>query len=434
MNKLRVTEAFGGIGSQRRALQAIGIPFEVVEYIDFDKYCVASYNAMYDEHFEPIDITQLKRLKPTDLLTYSFPCQDISSAGLGHGIVRGGTRSGLLYEIERLLLQAKEDGWLPKYLLLENVKNLVSKRFKPQFNAWLDFLYELGYSTEWFILNTKDYGIAQNRERVFAVSKLGKFNRMISPPPIELKYSLADYIEPFVNDKYFLPNTVEKLLENVSNREFLEHEVQQVGNIVTTGNYSNPTRGRVYSVNGVAPSICTISGGGLEPKILIVNAMSDGTCRTIKRTYEFTSCVNITKTGTYGSTGIMSFIPLDEQNKRLRTDGTVGTLTADGSSPKKNNRIVVAYFDEYGECEIGIRKLIPLECWRLQGFSDSDFYKAQKALNDTFYKGKDMSSSQLYKQAGNSISTCCLIAIFYSLFYENSTDYERFLIDYAKTG
>ena len=100
---LRVTEAFGGTGAQRRALQALGIPFEVVEYIDFDKYAVTSYNAIYGENFEPMDITQLERLKPTDLLTYSFPCQDISVAGLNKGIVRGGTRSGLLYEIERLL-------------------------------------------------------------------------------------------------------------------------------------------------------------------------------------------------------------------------------------------------------------------------------------------------------------------------------------------
>lgn len=105
---LRVTEAFGGIGAQRRALQALGIPFEVVEYIEIDKYAVTSYNAIYDENFKPVDITQLERLKPTDLLTYSFPCQDISVAGLNKGIVRGGTRSGLLYEIERLLLQAQK--------------------------------------------------------------------------------------------------------------------------------------------------------------------------------------------------------------------------------------------------------------------------------------------------------------------------------------
>ena len=217
---LRVTEAFGGIGAQRRALQALGIPFEVVEYIDFDKYAVTSYNAIYGEDFKPVDITQLERLKPTDLLTYSFPCQDISVAGLGKGIVRGSTRSGLLYEIERLLLQAQKDGWLPKVLLLENVKNLVGKKYKPQFDEWIEFLETLGYTTQWFILNSKDFGIPQDRSRVFAVSMLRSTEFDCEPQSIPLKHTLFDYIETDVDEKYFINQELaDKFFERLRERK-----------------------------------------------------------------------------------------------------------------------------------------------------------------------------------------------------------------------
>lgn len=128
----------------------------------------------------------------------------------------------------------------------------------------------------------------------------------------------------------------------------------------------------------------------------------------------------------------MIFIPLDEQNKCFRTDKTVGTLTTDGNSPKHNSQAVVVYIDGYGECEVYIRKLTPKECWRLQGFTDRDFLTAQKAINDTYYKGKDRGNSKLYAQAGNSITTNCLIAIFHSLFYENNTNYGRYLIKYGE--
>ena len=217
---LRVTEAFGGIGAQRRALQALGIPFEVVEYIEIDKYAVTSYNAIYGENFEPMDITQLERLKPTDLLTYSFPCQDISVAGLNKGIVRGGTRSGLLYEIERLLLQAQKDGWLPKYLLLENVKNLVGKKYKPQFDEWISFLETLGYKTQWFVLNAKDFKIPQDRNRVFAVSMLSVDTFDYEPNALPLDHTLLDYIESNVDEKYYINQELaDKFFERLHKKE-----------------------------------------------------------------------------------------------------------------------------------------------------------------------------------------------------------------------
>ena len=148
---------------------------EVVAISDNDEQADKSYRILHNPNVNNLgDITQIRSLPRADLWTYSFPCQDISVAGLQRGLERGsGTRSGLLWEVERLLNQAKEDGTLPKYLLLENVKNLLGKNFKDSYEKWLSFLSSLGYTTYTQVLNAKDYGIPQNRERVFGVSILG---------------------------------------------------------------------------------------------------------------------------------------------------------------------------------------------------------------------------------------------------------------------
>ena len=169
---MKIIELFAGIGSQHQALKNLHIEHEVVAISEIDKYAVQSYTALHGQPNNLGDITKIKELPKADLWTYSFPCQDISVAGKQAGI-KEGTRSGLLYEVERLLLKAKENNTLPKYLLLENVKNLVGKQFKPQFDKWLEFLSGLGYMNYWQVLNAKHYGIPQNRERVFAVSILG---------------------------------------------------------------------------------------------------------------------------------------------------------------------------------------------------------------------------------------------------------------------
>lgn len=168
-NPLRLIELFAGIGSQTQALTNIGIAHKVVAISEIDKYAIQSYEAIHGIANNLGDIRKIEELPDADLWTYSFPCQDISVAGKGAGI-KEGTRSGLLFEVERLLRVASEKGTLPKYLLLENVKNLVSKKFKADFDKWLDFLAELGYTNYWKVLNAKDYGIPQNRERVFCVS------------------------------------------------------------------------------------------------------------------------------------------------------------------------------------------------------------------------------------------------------------------------
>ena len=160
------------------------------------------------------DISKIKELPLADFWTYSFPCQDISVAGKQAGIIKGKTRSGLLYEVERLLVKSKENNTLPKYLLLENVKNLVGKQFIDQFNAWIERLDELGYNTYWKVVNAKECGIAQNRERTFAISirkdiDKSTFNFM---KPFDSGVRLRDFLEDEVDEKYYITNDkVQKL-------------------------------------------------------------------------------------------------------------------------------------------------------------------------------------------------------------------------------
>lgn len=168
LEMLLVNELFSGIGSQRQALQRLGVPHRIVGISEIDKYAIQSYNAIFGETRNYGDIMQIEKLDYADLWTYSFPCTDISVAGRQEGIIKGVTRSGLLYEVQRLLEKSKECNELPKYLLLENVKNLVGKKFKPQFDAWLEYLDALGYNTYWQVLNAKDYGVPQNREREYS--------------------------------------------------------------------------------------------------------------------------------------------------------------------------------------------------------------------------------------------------------------------------
>ena len=152
---LRLIELFAGIGSQTQALKNVGVPHTVVAISEIDKNAIKSYTALHGETANLGDIREIGELPEADFWTYSFPCQDISVAGHGAGI-KEGTRSGLLLEVERLLKIAAEKGTLPKYLLLENVKNLVSKKFKADFDSWLSFLSSLGYTNYWKVLNAKD--------------------------------------------------------------------------------------------------------------------------------------------------------------------------------------------------------------------------------------------------------------------------------------
>lgn len=161
---IKLLELFGGIGACTKALKRLGINVEIVDYVEIDKYAVKSYNAINDTNFEAQDITKWDKDVNVDLLVGGFPCQDISLAGKQNGIIKGKTRSGLMYEMMRIIEKTK-----PKYVIAENVKNLLAERFRPQLEEYLCFLNDNGYSVTMDVLNAKDYGIPQNRERVFIV-------------------------------------------------------------------------------------------------------------------------------------------------------------------------------------------------------------------------------------------------------------------------
>ena len=213
---IRLIETFAGIGSQAKALQNLGANFAHHKVIEIDKYCIASYNAIHGTNFEPQDITKVHAadLEITDrdrycyILTYSFPCQDISGSGLGRGLDKGsGTRSGLLWEIERILDECGEN--LPHVLLMENVPLLIGKKHIHNFQLWRRKLEKLGYSNFVQLLNAKDYGIPQNRNRCFMVSILGDYSYKF-PPKQKLKLKLKDMLEDNVDEKYYLSDDMVK--------------------------------------------------------------------------------------------------------------------------------------------------------------------------------------------------------------------------------
>ena len=354
---LKVIEAFAGVGSQRMALRNLGIKHEVVGIFEIDKFALKSYEAIHGECPNLGDISKIdiKDIPKHDLFTYSFPCQDLSIAGKQKGMIRGVTRSGLLYECERIIKHCK-----PKYLLLENVKNLVGKKNKPQFDEWLKFLEDLGYANYWKVLNAKDYGVPQNRERVFVVSILGEHKPYTFPQPIKLNRVIKDILEDTVDEKYYMNKPFH--LVNKKN-EAAELQIKAHRNIKS-----------VQSPNHICPTLTTMQGGHREPKILQVAKTE---CR------------------------------FDQESRVYGVNGISPTLAArDSQGPKK------VYINK----EYRVRKLTPLECWRLMAFADEDFFKAKNA---------GISNSQLYKQAGNSIVVKVLEGIFKELFLSEKEANER---------
>ena len=212
---VRLIELFAGIGAQAKAFEILNVPFEHYRICELDKYAVASYNAVHGTDFAVSNICELRAedlaITNTDkycyVLTYSFPCQDLSVAGNQKGMKKG-TRSGLLWEVERLLRECDE---LPQILLMENVPMVVGEKNIGDFAEWISCLEELGYTNVWDILNAKDYGVPQNRERCFMVSFLGDYQYEF-PKPIPLTKTMDDLLEPDVDEKYFLNGeTAEKL-------------------------------------------------------------------------------------------------------------------------------------------------------------------------------------------------------------------------------
>jgi DNA (cytosine-5)-methyltransferase 1 len=208
---IKVLELFGGIGACSKALERLGIDYEIADYVEIDKYAVKSFNAMHNTNFEPQDIITWDKDIEVDLIMHGSPCQDFSLAGKQAGGDKdSGTRSSLLYETIRIVSKLK-----PKYVIWENVKNVISQKHRHNFDEYLKEMEELGYTNYYQVLNAKDYGIPQNRERVFTVSiKNDKdkdgieiLNMFNFPKKQELKLKLKDMLEDEVDEKYYLSDS-----------------------------------------------------------------------------------------------------------------------------------------------------------------------------------------------------------------------------------
>lgn len=299
--------------------------FKLVGFSEIDKYSICSYCAIHNVDKElnignVITIDPLK-LSNFNLMTWGFPCQDISVAGKQRGIVEGVTRSGLYYEGLKILKIKR-----PKYSIIENVSNLVSNKFKDTFEQILKDLEELGYTNYWRVLNLKNYGIPHNRERVFIVSILGEHEPFVFDNGFNSENKFKDLVESEVADKYYLSEyTQDKLC---------------IDKIKYTG-FANM---KGYQKNSDTMNcICASVWKGM------------------------------------GNQGIN--VVVERDNNRTR-----------------------------------IRKLTPKECWRALGFTDDDYQLAKSALNTEFYNNRDISDTQLYKQAGNSIGIPILEMIIRNLF------------------
>lgn len=312
---IRLFEAFSGVGCQAMALKRITDNYELVGFSEIDKPAIQSYEAIHGEVRNYGDITKMTEIPPCDIFTWSFPCTDLSKAGKQKGL--DGTRSGLVYEVLRLLRDTAEfvpfhrhipkhskiisvgyteyyqpipnTSKLPKVLIMENVVDLVQVKFVNAFNEIQAELEQLGYTNYNEVLNAKDYGIPQNRERVFMVSILkDEENEHYSydfPEPKKLELRLKDMLEDEVDEKYYLS---EKALEGLQKTTFncakLESRTEDENGIMPTicaRDYKDPklvkvaqldgfeSSGRIYDENGLAPTINTMGGGQREPKIAI---------------------------------------------------------------------------------------------------------------------------------------------------------------------
>lgn len=411
MEKLTVNELFAGIGAFRKALINQNIPHEIVGISEIDKYAIKSYEAMYGETRNYGDISKIERLDYADLWTYGFPCQDISLAGDMKGIVKGETRSGLLHEVERLLEVAQEENTLPEFLIMENVKNLVSKKFIGDFQRWIERLSEFGYTTFWKVLVASDYGIPQRRERVFAVSVRKDKGGYEFPTPIPLEKKFRDFLQDEVEEKYFLRKEIFEYFERhseeckekglgfrflpmargdceiaktITTREgtrgyenFIQEKTcNQAGRLVGDKWKNRENISRVYDVDSLCPTITAGGGGHHEVKIVVPEATKKGYAIAEKGDSIDIAYINQNKRRARVD---------KERAHTITTSPQIGTLT-----------------------DHGVRKLTPRECWRLMGFTDSDFNKAQAVCSDT----------QLYKQAGNSIVVQVLEGILKNLIEE----------------
>lgn len=444
--KIRLLELCAGYGSQKLALDNLGIDV-YSEIAEFDKYASQAYMQLHGETKNYGDIYTIDETKLPyfDMITYSTPCQDFSVAGKGKGGDKGsGTRSSLLWECERIIRAVK-----PKYLLMENVKNLLSDKHRHNFNEWFKVLEGIGYTNYYKVLNAKDFGIPQNRERIFCVSILG-CGQYLFPNSIPLEKRLKDMLEPQVDEKYYLSaDKVEKLTTQIKEKE--------ISNTIRCGGGGSLDGKHTWDI--VVEPLCAASRGrnpdnpsdrtaGI-PTEQMLEINYSGCTNTLtsvqKDNYVVEPQVLTPKRTEYGKqirkyyeSGLISESRHNMTSMEPRTDGISNTLT----SVQKDNYVIEPKVIQIGNIvstgnwdnpQIGrvydsdgcsptlntcgggghepkitegyrIRKLTPRECWRLMGVKDEQFDRLH-----------DISNTQLYKLAGNSIVVDVLEAIFRNL-------------------
>ena len=374
---MKFLDLFAGIGGFRLGMESAG--HECVGFCEIDKYARASYKAIHNTkgEIELHDITRvtddsIRRFGSVDVICGGFPCQAFSIAGHRRGFED--TRGTLFFEICRFASVLR-----PRYLFLENVKGLLNHDRGNTFEVILSALDELGYNVEWQVLNSKNFGVPQNRERVFIIGHLrGERTRNVFPISGESEQS--DHQPPKIE---IIGNTKNPSGTRKGTRSVVYGSGGVVGTLTAT-DYKEPKQvaikqfgilqpnfnqcGVVYETDGIAPTIRAYQGGGLEPKIRVKEATSKG----------------------YAEVG--DSVNLSHPNSKTRR-GRVGKQVANTLLTGESQGVI--------EPDFRIRKLTPRECWRLQGFPDWAFDKAQEVN----------SNSQLYKQAGNSVTVNVVAAI-----------------------
>lgn len=418
---IKVFEAFAGIGSQAMALRNIGLDFEVVGISEVDRYGLIAYDAihngseevelkskeemleefakrniaynfstgkseipkneqeirkLYEAHIRSKnygDITKIdvNELPDFDLFTYSFPCKNISVAGKQAGLAEGsGTQSSLVWECRDIIKTKK-----PKYLLMENVKNLVGSKHKPFFDLWCKELEGMGYKNYWGVLNGKNFGVPQNRERVMMVSILNADEKIYSLPTKSNRPTkcIADIMESSVDAKFYVDKEFE-FTDKFYQKGTRVNEIVQVAKTESSFNDAS----RICGVYGVSPTILARDWKDAK-KVLIEVA-------------KITEWNNVIIDDTQG------FDKDEHGNKKPRVyEGFSPSLRASRSGLKTL------------DYDYKIRKLTPLEYWRLMGFADEDFHRA---------KDVGLSNTKLYERAGRGIVVPMLEEIFRELFKE----------------
>lgn len=377
---MKFLDLFAGIGGFRLGMESAG--HECVGFCEIDKFARKSYKAIHDTkgEIELHDITavsdeSIRRIGRVDIICGGFPCQAFSIAGNRRGFED--TRGTLFFEIARFASILR-----PKYLLLENVKGLLNHDGGATFETILGALDELGYNVEWENINSKNFGVPQNRERVLIIGHLrGECTRRVFP------LSKGGQQATSIKEQY--SNTITTRYGNSqgAGAYIVESKSQKVrsNGILIAGKLpgNHDQNSRVYDTNGLAPTLSTMQGGGQEPKI-------------IQRGHGYNQGGehDIAPTLTSNSDQENNLVKVVDFYNKITKD-EVGTLTSSGGgSTVRAGSFGIT--DGYR-----IRKLTPRECWRLQGFPDWAFDKAQKVN----------SNSQLYKQAGNSVTVNVIAAI-----------------------